>query len=192
MNTRRRISKILDSLEAAREDLMALSEDIWMGIDHNDNDALDEGIAFKREFNDVFGHYSDEAARLRELITNFTEVKDNEGVVMTSEGGDERMRVIAELDTMVPHCLSEDFRYKRPYGLRLGDFAALELRTWRAIYLRVCSELVRVDPRRAAELVDAASKPPSSDCNSTAETMLKAFSSARSLSTSSTGRRDDS
>ena len=47
-----RIRNILQSLERVREDLLALSGDIWLSIDHNDNDAMQEGVAFKRKFNE--------------------------------------------------------------------------------------------------------------------------------------------
>lgn len=35
--------EILEDLEAVRENLLALSDDIWLSIDHNDADALEEG-----------------------------------------------------------------------------------------------------------------------------------------------------
>ena len=47
-----RIRNILQSLERVREDLLALSDDIWLSIDHNDNDAMQEGVAFKRKYNE--------------------------------------------------------------------------------------------------------------------------------------------
>jgi hypothetical protein len=36
---RQRIQSILTNLEAVGEDLLALSDDIWLNIDHNDNEA---------------------------------------------------------------------------------------------------------------------------------------------------------
>ncbi|NBC14531.1 MAG: hypothetical protein GVY09_14570 [Gammaproteobacteria bacterium] len=46
-----RIRSILEQLEQTREDLLALSDDIWLSIDHNDGDALDAGVEFKRRYN---------------------------------------------------------------------------------------------------------------------------------------------
>lgn len=43
-----RIRSILEQLEQTREDLLALSDDIWLSIDHNDSQALEEGVAFKK------------------------------------------------------------------------------------------------------------------------------------------------
>lgn len=46
-----RTREILHDLEAVRENLLALSDDIWLSIDHNDPDALEAGVEFKRAFN---------------------------------------------------------------------------------------------------------------------------------------------
>ena len=46
-----RTRQILEDLEAVRENLLALSDDIWLSIDHNDPAALEEGVAFKRAYN---------------------------------------------------------------------------------------------------------------------------------------------
>ena len=46
-----RIRTILTNLENVREDLLALSDDIWLSIDHNDSIAMDEGVKFKKEYN---------------------------------------------------------------------------------------------------------------------------------------------
>lgn len=47
----KRIKDILDQLDQMREDLLALSDDIWLSIDHNDTQALEQGVAFKKTFN---------------------------------------------------------------------------------------------------------------------------------------------
>ncbi|KYD30546.1 hypothetical protein [Parageobacillus toebii] len=43
-----RVKLILRDLEAVRENLLALSDDIWLSIDHNDPDSLEEGYQFKK------------------------------------------------------------------------------------------------------------------------------------------------
>ena len=42
-----KIKNILSNLKAAQEDLLSLSDDLWLDIDHNDNDAIRNGVAFK-------------------------------------------------------------------------------------------------------------------------------------------------
>jgi len=46
-----RIRSILKQLEQTREDLLALSDDIWLSIDHNDSQALEDGVAFNKHYN---------------------------------------------------------------------------------------------------------------------------------------------
>ena len=48
MNDRTRA--ILEDLEAVRENLLALSDDIWAGIDRQDLAAFDEGVRFMRSY----------------------------------------------------------------------------------------------------------------------------------------------
>jgi len=48
----RRTRQILENLEPVRENLLALSDDIWQSIDHNDAQALEEGVEFKRKYNE--------------------------------------------------------------------------------------------------------------------------------------------
>ncbi len=62
-----RIRDILEQLEQVREDLLALSDDIWNSIDHNDDQALDEGVAFTtRRSNPQFAR---DPALLRSAMT---------------------------------------------------------------------------------------------------------------------------
>ena len=47
-----RTREILEDLEAVRENLLALSDAIWLSIDHNDPEGLEEGVRFKRAYNE--------------------------------------------------------------------------------------------------------------------------------------------
>ena len=47
-----RTRRILGDLEAVRENLLALSDDIWLSIDHNDSEALER---FMRYLTSVVG-----------------------------------------------------------------------------------------------------------------------------------------
>ncbi len=50
-----RTRHIPEDLEAVCENLLALSDDIWLSIDHNDNDAMVEGVHFKQGRDQPFG-----------------------------------------------------------------------------------------------------------------------------------------
>ena len=50
--TQKRTLQILEDLEAVRENLLELSGEIWGNIDHNDTEAMDQGVQFKRAYNE--------------------------------------------------------------------------------------------------------------------------------------------
>jgi hypothetical protein len=149
-----RIRDILEQLEQVREDLLALSDDIWNSIDHNDDQALDEGVAFKKEYNARLAAFDRLAGELSALVQRFTAVslatpRQSNGQVQPAPE-----RVIRDLDAREPHGLAEDFTYKRPYGYRLEDEAQSEVPTWRRLYELLCLHLARRDPERFARLPD--------------------------------------
>ncbi len=71
---RERIQSILTNLEVVGEDLLALFDDIWLNIDHNDSDAVAKGAEFKIAFNKDVGEFQSVAARLSALVEDFTQV----------------------------------------------------------------------------------------------------------------------
>ena len=69
---RERIRSILANLEAVGEDLLALSDDIWLNIDHNDSRAVQKGAEFKVAFNEAVSEFSHSSSRLSQLVEDFT------------------------------------------------------------------------------------------------------------------------
>lgn len=154
-NSQQRIRTILQDLESVRENLLALSDDIWLSIDHNDNDAMQQGIEFKREYNgkmEAFGHIAEEISVMVQQFTNIRSTE--ESLESTATSREARNRVIAELDRREPHSLDEDFTYKRPYGYRLGEHAVTGTTTWRALYEDVLRHLRQVDESTFSSLPD--------------------------------------
>ncbi|NWF79738.1 MAG: hypothetical protein HXY37_06780 [Chloroflexi bacterium] len=152
-----RVRQILTDLEQVREALLALSDDIWLNIDHNDVQALEEGVAFKRAYNERMADFNRHAAELSSLIQQFTQVTVETPVsAETSErnGEAENERIIRELDRETPHYLGEHFSYKRPYGFVLKGQAYKDIVTWQSVYKLVCSLLAKLDPHRFALLPD--------------------------------------
>lgn len=143
MNTRERAHQILHDLESVREHLLALSDDIWLSIDHNDPEALQEGIQLKQEYNEKMARFETLTDELSALIRRHLDERDTS----QSEAGGlvESERVVRALDKREPHSLDEDFTYKRPYGFTLEGRAYLDLRTWRTLYVRLCQLLVERD-----------------------------------------------
>ena len=149
-----RIKSILDQLEQMREDLLALSDDIWLSIDHNDTQAMKQGVAFKESFNGKVAEFDKLSADLSVLVQQFTSISLNDEDSQDQQSPQSRDRAIVELDRYEPHSLDEDFTYKRPYGYRLGNIAQSNLKTWRRLYELICLYLAKRDPQTFAKLPD--------------------------------------
>ncbi len=149
-----RTRRILEDLEAVRENLLALSDDIWLSIDHNDPQTLDEGVEFKRSYNAKAAAFDQAASELSALVQQYTSVR-LEAAEQT--GGDDRERnerIVAELNREEPHALDEDFTYKRPHGLIFDGQATTGITTWLRIYELVCRQLLARDANRFRALFD--------------------------------------
>ena len=141
----KQIRDILSDLEHVRENLLALSDDIWLSIDHNDTQAMKEGVAFKEKYNEKMTAFDKLSTDLSELVQAFTDVhvEEEDGKEDSSES---RERIIKELDKQEPHSLAEDFTYKRPYGFVLEDQGYKEIVTWRRVYELFLKQLATRNP----------------------------------------------
>lgn len=147
-----RIRSILQELEQIREGLLALSDDLWLSIDHNDTEAMREGVAFKTQYNEKMVAFDRVAGELSALVQQFTQVKIDVEPAMSAERTAATERMIRDLDQQEPHSLDEDFTYKRPYGFKLGDEAQSGIVTWKRLYQLLCYHLERRDPQRFQQL----------------------------------------
>lgn len=142
---RERIQSILTNLQAVGEDLLALSDDIWLNIDHNDSEAVTKGAEFKIEFNKNVGEFQSVAEHLSQLVEDYTQVPSFEAPVASeSDSAEERKRrdrIIRSLDRRIPHGLDEDFRYKRPTVFTLEDTPFDGTNTWSQVYETLCRHL---------------------------------------------------
>ncbi len=149
-----RIREILTDLERVRENLLALSDDIWLSIDHNNSDALQRGVEFKLAYNEKMGAFDRLASELSTLVQQFTDVHVEASAVedAKAEDAEANERIIKELDKEEPHTLAEDFRYKRPFGFVLQGRAFKDIVTWRRVYELVCAQLREQDAARFTAL----------------------------------------
>lgn len=151
------IREILRDLERVRENMLALSDDIWLGIDHNDPEALDAGYTFKRDYNKRMIEFDRLASEISDLVQTFTAVKiegPDEGATLTETEQQKRERLIRDLDKSQPHAIDENFTYKRPYGFKLCGEAFVDLVCWRRVLELVCQVLARRDRARFDALPD--------------------------------------
>ena len=151
-----RTRKILEDLEAVRENLLALSDDIWHSIDHNDTQALEEGVDFKRKYNDKLAAFDTLASEISELVQQFTSVSLVSEEQSGAEDEAQNVRIIQELNREEPHSIEEDFTFKRPHGFILANEGTTGITTWRRLYELLCQQLLRRDADRFHALPDNA------------------------------------
>jgi hypothetical protein len=131
-----------------RENLLALSDEFWVSIQHNDPEALEEGVQFKRAYNEKLAAFERLASELSALVQQFTSVR-LEGEEQTgTEGDPQNVRLIQELNREVPHAIDENFTFKRPHGFILQGQAMTGVTTWRRLYELFCQQLLRHDAAR--------------------------------------------
>ena len=152
MNTRTR--NILEDLEAVRENLLALSDDIWGSIDRQDIDAFDEGVQFMRNYIERMTEFDRVAEDISSMVQQYTSVRLAEGEQSGGDNREENDRIVAELNHETPHSIDEDFTYKRPHGYILDGAATTGITTWRRLFELLCNQLLRRDHDRFHGLPD--------------------------------------
>lgn len=134
MNTR--ISKIKIALEQLSEDLLALSDDMWLSIDHNDSQALDCGYRLKKEYNQQVDTFSKVVQNIGSTLAQFENIsilnESSTPIHDTGHEGQESKNF--EYNENQAHSINEDFCYKRPCGMKLENQIYEGLNTWKAIY----------------------------------------------------------
>ena len=143
-----RTRRILEDLEAVRENLLALSDDIWHSIDHNESEALEEGVEFKRKYNEKLAAFDALANEISALVQQFTSVSLDSDEQSGADDEAQNVRIIQELNREEPHATDEDFTFKRPHGFILEGKAATGITTWRRLYELVCQHLLRHESGR--------------------------------------------
>lgn len=134
MNTR--ISKIKIALEQLSEDLLALSDDMWLSIDHNDSEALDFGYRLKKEYNQQVDTFSKVVQNIGSTLAQFENISIlNESSTPIHDAGHDELKIKNfEYKENQAHSINEDFCYKRPCGMKLENQIYEGLNTWKAIY----------------------------------------------------------
>lgn len=143
-----RTRQILEDLEAVRENLLGLSDDIWLSIDHNDPAALEAGVEFKRAYNTKAAAFDALASELSALVQQYTGARLEQAEQTGAAGHEQNERIVAELNRDEPHRLDEDFTYKRPYGFILDGQGTTGVTTWQRMYELVCRQLFVRDEAR--------------------------------------------
>ncbi|MDT8389818.1 MAG: hypothetical protein RRC34_04840 [Lentisphaeria bacterium] len=153
MTEENKINTLLDMLDTVQEGLLSLPDDMLLSIDPRDNESLDEGAQFIKEYNDVLGTFTQSTAKIAEMIKRHFDVNPEEDEVeKESANRGKRDRIIKELDRTESHFLGENFTYKRPYGFILGEAAYKGLKTWKNLYMHILRLLQEKDAEKFARL----------------------------------------
>jgi hypothetical protein len=153
MTQQDKIKQILDTLNSLQENLLSLPDDMLLSIDPRDNDSLDQGTQFIKAYNDSLSQFTESSVKIVHMVKSHFRINPEEDdIVKESTNRQQRDRLIADLDKSVPHTLEENFTYKRPYGLILGDAAVKGLKTWKSLYLYVLDILQSCDPKKFSAL----------------------------------------
>lgn len=139
---------ILEDLETVRENLLALSDDIWESIDRQDLASFDAGVQFMRDYLQKMTAFDQLATEMSAMIQQYTRVSLKAEEQAAHGQRDENDRIIRELNREQPHTVDEDFTYRRPHGFVLDGQAITGITTWRRLYELVCQQLARRDQVR--------------------------------------------
>lgn len=154
LTTADRTRQILEDLEAVRENLLALSDDIWDSIDRQDLAGFDEGVRFMRTYLEKMTGFDQLATEISVMIQDYTSVRLEAQEESGLDDRESNERIIQELNREEPHSIGEDFTYKRPHGFILCGQGASGLTTWQRVYKLVCQQLLRRDAQRMRSLVE--------------------------------------
>lgn len=154
MDMKSRVRQILSDLEDVRENLLALSDDIWLNIEHNDSSALKKAVEFKLSYNEKMFSFNRSAEGVSTVLQQFVDVP-TETPVRTDTRTNARARedLRQKIAGESPHNLQESFEYTHPSALVLQGQAYTGLVTWRRTYELICRQLAAKDPERFATLL---------------------------------------
>jgi hypothetical protein len=148
-----KIKNIYDSLIDIQEKLLALPDDILLEIDPRDNESLENGIKFLKNYNNNLADYSKATSKITENLRSYFKMNpEDENIEGESTDIEKRKRIIQELDKTKPYTLEENFTYKRPYGFILENSAYKGLKTWKSLYLKTLEVLKENDKDKFKKL----------------------------------------
>src|SRR5262249_47233651 len=81
---------------------LALSDDVWLSIDHNAPQAFEEGVQFKRAYNEKMAAFDTLATELSVLIQQYTAVRLEAAEQIGAGDRERNERIVAELNREEP------------------------------------------------------------------------------------------
>ena len=137
-----RVKRILEELAQTNEDLLALADDIWLSIDHNDNEALQEGVSFKAEYNEKVAAFDQLSSEISKLVEGYMGL-DLEVETEAASESNANQRIIKALDKHQKHSLDENFTYKKPFGFSIEGKGYQNVGKWKLMYFQTLKYLCK-------------------------------------------------
>lgn len=152
----KKTQELLSQLSEVNEQLISLADDIWLSIDPRDNESVTAGAEFIKNYNEATGELSKAVLSIEQQLSHYFQ-KNQESIMPAIEQGSDdahkNQRLVRELDRSKAYSLNDDFTFKRPYGFILNDIAYTQLRTWKAVYLKVLDIFYLNRPSKFLEMV---------------------------------------
>ena len=98
------MKEILDMLNILNEDFLSLPDEMLLDINPRDNESLDKGLNFIKEFNDNLSQFTTVSNKIEFQIKKYFGINPEEEDLEKEVAKDnESKRIIKELDESVPH-----------------------------------------------------------------------------------------
>jgi hypothetical protein len=140
------IASILKDLTNVHENLLSLSNDIWASIEHNDNEEVEKGCKFQKDFNNLIAEFCKNKDNISTLLSQFSGIKIDEQPKIIEKNTTENQRLIKELNQNEPHEITEDFTFKRPVAFIFNGCAYPETNNWTELYVQFVVTAAKLNP----------------------------------------------
>ena len=141
-------------LNTLNEYFLSLPDDMFLDINPRDNNSLETGVNFIKEFNNSLLYFTTGSNEIEAQIKNYFSINIEEDIQKENIDDGRSIRSIKELDNSKSYSLDEDFTYKRPFGFVLQGSAYKGLKTWKGLYVSVLKELQAIDISRFSGLTE--------------------------------------
>jgi hypothetical protein len=150
MNANEKVVAIVNDLLNVRENLRSLSDDIFLdiflNINRNDNEELQQSVDSIKEYNKLFDEFNRNTLSLSAFIQQYAGLGDIEAAKpVAEESSEENKKIFILLNKKIPHSLSEDYIFTKPYAFTLKGYAYINVNTWRALFNQLCACLDKID-----------------------------------------------
>ena len=141
-----KIDQIVTDLGDANDDLLALLDDLWLEIDHTNTESVRIGsgrmISLLESIQRFQEARNDVADKLRSFLPPAQKQEATETITILSAGNPQADVFAGKAKIS----LQENFSYRRPFGFRLRAESYPSLRTWIAVYEKICHVLRNLNP----------------------------------------------